>query len=362
MYTACITSHKELSAMIVSSISVLVTLTTVIAIMVPVALVYFASTRYKRKSRGQLNYDAPYNYELPPLPLRIRRMDSGIYDTISNGSKDGLQDQPRGYAQTESKSLDSKVVSSDSEILAANSCLNNSPLSDENGNTVNDIAISQFPSTNPDTARLSSTRSVGIDSSSERADLPLNLDTDTAENLNDELTRIPSPNVTANVSYQPSTKFSPERNPAYGTNVAIAPEIDTSENIAYEHSESNNTNETVVSQSSITSPDAVVSIVPPPTHSTETDVSLEIVDRADLSSNLEVGEPREDSTAENTNDELRVPSPDVAVNASYQPSTNFNLDRNSAYGTNVAIAPEVETSENTAYEHSNVASPLNYGH
>ena len=283
-------------------------------------------------------------------------MDSGIYDTISNGSKDGLQDQPQGYTQSETKSLDSKVVSPDSEILAANSCLNNSPLSDENGNTVIDIAISQFPST--DTAWLSSTRSVGIDSSSERADLPLNLDTDTAENLNDEL----SPNVTENVSYQPSTKFSQERNPAYGTNVAIALEIDTSENIAYEHSEFNNTNETVVLQSSITNSDAVVSVVSPPTHSTETDSSLEIVDRADIPSDLEVGEPKEDSTAENTNDELRVPSPDVAVNASYQPSTNFNLERNSAYGTNVAIAPEIETSENTAYEQSNVASPLNYGH
>ena len=341
MYTACIISHTELSAMITSIISTLVALTTVIAVMVAVALVYFAGTRYKRRSRGQLIYDVPYNYELPPLPPRIRRTDSEIYDTISNGSKDGLQDQPQGHAQSKSKSLVSQVVSSDSEMLAANSCLNNSPLS-----TVNDIATSQFPSTNPDIAGLSSTHSVGIDSSLERAVLLLDLDT--AENLNDEL-RIPSPNVTENVSYQPSTNFSLEKNPAYGTNVSIAPEIETSENIAYEHSESNNTNETRVSQSSITSPDAVVSVIPLPIHSTEMDSSLERVDRADLPSNLEVGEPREDSTGENMNDELRVPSPDVPVNASYQPNTNFNLERNSAYGTNVAIAPEIDTSENIAY-------------
>ena len=318
--------------MITSSIFVLVTLTTVIAVVVVVALVYFAGTRYKRISRGQLIYDVPYNYELPPLPPRIRRMDSGIYDTISNGSKDGLQDQLQGYAQSELKSLDSKVVSPEYEIFAAIN--SNSPVSNENDNT-------EISSTNPDTA---STHLVGADSSSERADLPLNLDTDTAENLNDEL-RIPNPNITE-INLVP-TSVQKEI-----LLIAIAPEIETSENIAYEYSESNNTNETVVSQSSIASSDAVVSIVPPPTHSIETDSSLERVDRADLPSNLEVREPREDSTAENTNGELRVPSPDVAVNASYQPSTNFNLERNSAYGTNVAIAPEIETSENIAYEHN----------
>ena len=97
-------------------------------------------------------------------------------------------------------------------------------ISDENDNTVNDI-----PSTNPN-LDIASTHLVGTD-------LPLDVDTDTAENLNDEL-RIPSPNITENVSYQPTTSFSQERNPAYGTNVAIAPEIETSENIAYEHSKS----------------------------------------------------------------------------------------------------------------------------
>ena len=56
-----------------------------------------------------------------------------------------------------------------------------------------------------------------------------------------------------------------------------------------------------------------------------------------------------------------MPSPNVAMNVSYQPSTNLNFERNFAYGTNVAIAPEIETSENIAYEHSesnNAASPI----
>ena len=61
---------------------------------------------------------------LPFCHAYIRRMELGIYDTISNGSKDDLQDQPQGCAQSESKPLDSEVVPLDSEIFAANS---NSP-------------------------------------------------------------------------------------------------------------------------------------------------------------------------------------------------------------------------------------------
>ena len=38
-----------------------------------------------------------------------------------------------------------------------------------------------------------------------------------------------------NTSYQPSTSFVCFNNPAYGTDVAIAPEIPTEDNIAYQH-------------------------------------------------------------------------------------------------------------------------------
>ena len=248
MYTV-VSFITELSAVITSSISVLVTLTTVIVVLAAIALIYFAGTRYKRNARRELVYDIPYNYQLPPLPPRIKRMDSGLYDTISNASNDGVQDQPQAHAQRESKSLDGKVVSPDSKIFADNSCtsmLNNSPISDENDNTVDDNAISQFPATSSDAvvnaSSLPPVHSVETDLSSEKAngiDLPLNLEAGEESTSSDEF-RIPSPNVTVNVSYQPSTNFSPERNPAYGTNVAIAPEINTSENIAYEHSDSNN--------------------------------------------------------------------------------------------------------------------------
>jgi hypothetical protein len=229
----------ELSAVVISSISALVTLIiTVMAVMVVVVLVYCAGTRCRRRGQST-TYDTPYNYELhvhvPPLPPRLQRMDSGMYEIISNSSKDNLQNQP----QSESKSLDNKL---DGEIIANRCSINNSPFNDKSGEATNDIiiAISQSPSSNPDTAtKDSSTHSVGTDSPSERANLPLNqaID-DRAEDPNDELGIIPSPNVTENVSYQPSTRFSLERNPAYGTDIAIAPEIETTQNIAYEHSNS----------------------------------------------------------------------------------------------------------------------------
>jgi hypothetical protein len=208
---------------------VLATLTTVTAVMIVVVLVYCAGTRCRR---GQLNiYDTPYNYHLPPLPSHLQET---VYDTISNGSRDDVPNQPLAHTQTqsESKSPDNK---SDGEIIAANRCLINSPFSDESGKATNDIAISQFSSTNPDTAWLSS---IGTDSPSEKANLPLNLAFD--DRADDEFGIIPSPNDAKNISYQPtcSTRFSLERNPAYGTDIAIAPEIEITQNIAYEYSNS----------------------------------------------------------------------------------------------------------------------------
>ena len=329
---ACTISHTELSAVVASIISMLVTLIIVIiVVMVAIILLYFVGTRCRR---GQLiPYNTSHNYQLPPLPPRTLRTDSGNYDTISNGSKDDLQRQPPGYTQSESNSLDNKL---DDETTAANRCLIN-PFNDESVEATNGIAISQFPSTNPDTAKDSATHSIGIDSPSERANLPLNLATDDrAENPNDEFGVIPSPNVIENVSYQPSTRFSLERNPAYGTDIAIAPEIGTRANIAYKSN---------VQSLSATNPDVAVSVSPSPSpmHSIETDLPL---DRADDGTDLPpsnpgLGEATEDSTgsAENSNCESRVPSTGVI----------YANVRNSNYETRIPTASEMETSENITH-------------
>ena len=237
--------------------AVFITVLATITASITVAVIYVIVTQCrKRKSKRELLYDVPYNYELPPLPPRIGRMESGIYDTISNGSNDGPQNQPQALqveniSQCEHISQD-RIVLPGSEVPAASM----SPPSDENDNTVNDTVVSQFPpATSPDaiiSARSDASSCMQlaeIDLSSERAngsDLLLDLkagvttNEPTAETQNDEF-RTPRTkfNITANVSYQPSTNFDFERNPAYRTNVAIAPEIETRENIAYEHSESN---------------------------------------------------------------------------------------------------------------------------
>ena len=42
----------------------------------------------------------------------------------------------------------------------------------------------------------------------------------------------------------------------------------------------------------------------------------------------------------------------IEDNASYLPSTNFIFAANPAYGTDVAIAPEIPTEDNIAYQHA----------
>ena len=281
-----------------------------------VVVLYFIGTRCRR---GQLIiYDTPCNYQLPPLPPRMLRMDSGNYDTISNDSmKDDLQRQPPGYTPSESNSLENKP---DDETIAANRCLINS-FNDESVEATNNIAVAQFPSTNPDTAKDSAAHSIGKDSPSERANLPLNLATD--DRANDELGVIPSPNVIENVSYQPRTRFSLERNPAYGTDIAIAPEIETGANIAYQSN---------VQSLPTTNPDVAVSarLSTSPTNSAETDLLLERADDGTdlppMNPGLGHGEATEDSigSAENLNYESRMPNTG-AVNANIR---NFDYEAN----------------------------------
>ena len=67
------------------------------------------------------------------------------------------------------------------------------------------------------------------------------------------------------------------------------------------------------------------------------------------------GEPAESNLLYAT-----IPDTEVDVhirmdeNSAYQPSTNFLFATNPAYGTNIGIAPEIETEENAAY-HSDIS-------
>ena len=153
-------------------------------------------------------------------------MSSGINDAISNGSNCDLQNQPQvnvQISQRESRSLDRahsvQVVLPDSEVSAAT---DNSQCyrTDKNGNT--ESVISHATTNATTCTRPSSTQ---LDLSSERAD-------GASVQLNQE---VGVTTVTNSSDFKPNTNFDVERNLAYGTNIAIAPEIETSENMAYEH-------------------------------------------------------------------------------------------------------------------------------
>ena len=234
--------------MITIIISIIVTITTVIIVLVST---YFIVTQCKKKKESgrEIIYDVPYGYELPPLPPPrvVLRRNSEIYETISNGSDDELHNQPQvvlddNSSQHESRSLENVVVE-DSE--ASTTVLNNSPPCNghDANNTVNNGIMSQNQPAiaSPLDAAVNCTRPsdrLRTTDETDETEPPVNLQagvittelTDVEDQVNE-----PRMNIMVNVSYQPSsTCFNIERNPAYGTDIAVAPEIETSENIAYE--------------------------------------------------------------------------------------------------------------------------------
>ena len=197
-----------------------------------------------------------------------------------------------------------------------------------------------------------------------------------------------------NESYQPSlvSSITLDPNPAYGTNVATAPEIETEENIAYQHnlygtsitngSKINDMEDSVELHSDISSrADEARSnglsqkqTIPWPETSTST-VIIDIENSVELHScSIHSGDEMEASEQQSISDpgtitnemESSTAENDTGIrmfeNESYQPSlvSSITLDQNSAYGTNVATAPEIETEENIAYQHNlNVTESIN---
>ena len=68
-----------------------------------------------------------------------------------------------------------------------------------------------------------------------------------------------------------------------------------------------------------------------------------------------VGESRTEMNDTQINNVVEESTPCTGVrmqeNVSYQPSTNFIFATNPAYETDIAIAPEIPTEENVAYQH-----------
>ena len=255
------------------AISVVATIFVIAISAISICLV-FVIMKYCRKMRltqGYNNYDVPYNYTLPPLPPRVHRMDSGIYDTISNCDRNDVESETTfsnaavnsnvcnriSFTHEQSKIENGDVSSTGvidatgTEILQNNyvsesESIQNPPdsLSDGSGVQENNLrvrenrTIASTGNINTEGNRevnesVSIVGALGLQRNQEgegQVDAT-NIQTYSGE----ESTTCAEVRMQENASYQPSTKFVLIANPAYGTDIAIAPEISTEDNIAYQH-------------------------------------------------------------------------------------------------------------------------------
>ena len=159
-------------------------------------------------------------------------------------------------------------------------------------------------------------------------------------------------------------------NSAYGTDVGTAPEILTEQNEAYERNEvttSNNTIEFTASMShEIKDSDIMQRENQPSLHFTLTANSAYGTDVGTapeiLTEENEAYERNEVSTSRDTSNIIEFTTSMSEIEDSdimqreNQPGLHFTLTTNSAYGTDVATAPEILTEQNEAYERNEVTT------
>ena len=168
---------------------------------------------------------------------------------------------------------------------------------------------------------------------------------------------------------QPSPHFTLTANSAYGTDVATAPEILTERNKAYERNKvtiSKDTSNIIEFSTSIEDPDIVQRENQPSPHFTLTANSAYGTDVATapeiLTERNKAYEHNEVTISKDTSNIIEfstsmteIADPDI-VQRENQPSPHFTLTANSAYGTDVATAPEILTEQNEAYERNEVTT------
>ena len=226
----------------------------------------FVLRKYNKKQRlPQDYYDVPYHYTLPPLPPRVHRMDSGIYDIISNNdmeSETAFSTAPVNSNEHEQSKIENGDVLSTGVIdttgteifqnnnMSESDSMQNPPASEGSGMQENKIGENRAMAAN---INVESNRVVnesifgvgafGLQGDQEREKqvdaLPSISHAYTAHAEEESITRAEvHVQLQENASYQPSTNFDFTANLAYGTDIAIAPEIPTEANIAYQHTSS----------------------------------------------------------------------------------------------------------------------------
>ena len=213
----------------------------------------FIFRRYHiRRRLRQHVYDVPDHYPLPPLPPRIHRLDSGINDTISNKDVEydetfftaatGINDIPwntHGQSNIENGDDPSTGAENFQNTVVENDLMQNfneSVKVQENENIARaaNINFERIPVINES---IFDAEALGLQEHQEIADesviQPNTLEKESTTCDSEETAHV---QMQENTSYQPSTNFVYFNNPAYVTNnIAIAPEILTEDNSAYQH-------------------------------------------------------------------------------------------------------------------------------
>ena len=231
-----------LTAITISAVATLV-------LIVAISAAVFMLRKYHKKQRLlQDYYDVPYHYTLPPLPprTRVHRMDSGIYDNIPNNAVESETAFSTAavnsivcnrifFTHGQSKiengdvSFTGVVNTTGTEIfqiknVSESGLMANPPISDGSGMQENKIEENRARAAN---INFESNRVVNEGISGVAA-----LRLQEEESITCAEVHV---QMQGNASYQPNTNFVFAANPAYGTGIAIAPEIPTEENIAYQH-------------------------------------------------------------------------------------------------------------------------------
>ena len=296
-----------------------ISVVTTLVLIITVSTVVFMLRKYyiKRKLLRD-HYDVPdrlvYAHALPPLPPRIHRMDSGVYDTISNKN-------------TECETAFSTAVVNDIPCNGIHSNIENDI--DTTGAEVfqNIITSESHHDSMPNPPKTEGSENKIRENRAMAANINFESTTVVNEKLFDERAHV---NIIASESDHDSTPNPPETE---GSENKIRENRATAANINFESTTV--VNEKIFGERAL-----------------ELQENQEKEKKVDESIIQDYTLEKESTTREET---VHV---QMQENASYQPlaNTNFVLFTNPAYGTDIAIAPEIPTEDNIAYQRTRMCS------
>ena len=224
------------------------TLVMVVTLAVGICLIFMLRNHYQK--RRLTLYDVPYNYALPPLPPRIQRMDSGLYDTIYESKVseselntvhssqepvkdialhsltatcDGSRIQESGVGENQTETDDTEANREVDEMNVNTSCEGVNMLE-------NDVTVGTETGSTEVNREVDKMEENTSSEGEKMVENDVTVGTETEES-----TICTGVTMQENESYQPSTNFDFTANPAYETDIAIAPEIPTEDNVAYQY-------------------------------------------------------------------------------------------------------------------------------